>query len=430
MKDPIQENGVVGAGGAGFPAHIKLRAQAETVIVNGAECEPLLYKDRELLLHHSSEVIRGLTISMERLGARRGVIAIKNKYQAAMQFLAPMLPKGTELQWLTDTYPAGDEFILVYDVTNRIVPPGGLPLDVGAVVHNVETLVNIAAEKPVTRKFLTVAGAVQQPVTLQVPVGMAIGEVIQAAGGSTASEFDVLVGGVMMGRLAESMSEPVTKTTSGLVVLPRNHRLIERYRLDWFQINKIGKSACDQCGFCTELCPRFLIGHPIEPHKAMRALGFRQLSDLPIMGTLACCECNLCSLYACPEDLDPKNVCVHDKMMLQEKGLRWLGDPASIQPHGLFRERRVPMRRLKLKLGLDGFNDTGPLVEEPVRTRRVVLPLQQHLGVPCIATVRPGDRVREGDLVAAPPEDKLGANIHASLEGTVRSIEGAVVIEA
>ncbi len=430
MRDSVQENGVVGAGGAGFPAHIKLRARAETVIVNAAECEPLLHKDKELLLRFPSEVIRGLTISMERVGARRGVIAIKNRYQPAMQFLTQKLPTGVQVQWLTDTYPAGDEFILVYDITGRIIPPGGLPLDVGAVVHNVETLVNIAAEKPVTHKFLTVAGAVERPVTLRVPVGMPIGEVIGAAGGTSAVQFDVLVGGVMMGRLAGSTNEPVTKTTGGLIVLPRNHGLIRRYRLDWFQVNKIGKSACDQCGFCTELCPRFLLGHPIEPHRAMRALGFRQESDELIMGTLACCECNLCSLYACPEDLDPRNVCVHDKQILRGRGLRWSGDPADLHAHGLFRDRRIPIRRLKLKLGLDIFNDTGPLVAEPAGTGRVVLPLQQHLGSPCLPAVRVGDRVRAGDLVAAPPEGKLGANIHASIDGTVKSVDGAVVIEA
>ncbi len=430
MKNPVQENGVVGAGGAGFPAHVKLRARAETVIVNAAECEPLLHKDKELLLHYFSEVIRGLTVSMEQVGAKRGVIAVKNKYQPAMQFLAEKLPGSVELQWLTDTYPAGDEFILVYDVTGRIIPPGGFPPDVGAIVHNVETLINIAQEKPVTHKYVTVAGAVENPVTLRVPVGMPVGEVIRAAGGSTEFGFDVLVGGVMMGHLAESMDEPVTKTTGGLIVLPSRHRLIERYRLDWFQVNKIGKSACDQCGFCTELCPRFLIGHPIEPHKAMRALGFRQENDALIMGTLSCCECNLCSLYACPEDLDPRNVCVHDKKILKEKGLRWHGDPSDIHAHSLLPYRRVPIRRLKLKLGLDGFRDTGPLAEQPVSAGRVALPLQQHLGVPCVPTVRCGDRVCTGDLVAVPPEGKLGANIHASIDGTVRSVEGAVIIEA
>jgi Na+-translocating ferredoxin:NAD+ oxidoreductase RnfC subunit len=258
---------------------------------------------------------------------------------------------------------------------------------------------------------------------------MALGEVIRAAGGSKAAQFEVLVGGAMMGRLAGSMSEPVTKTTGGLVVLPRNHRLIGRYRLDWFQVNKIGKAACDQCGYCTELCPRFLIGHPIEPHKAMRALGFRQESDALIMGTLSCCECNLCSLYSCPEDLHPRDVCVHDKRELQEKGFRWAGDPLSVRAHGLFRDRRVPIRRLKLRLGLDGYNDTGPLVSERVRTGRVILPLQQHLGAPCAAGVRAGDRVLEGDLVASPPDGKLGANIHASISGTVKSVDGAVVIE-
>lgn len=398
--------------------------------MNAAECEPLLHKDKELLLHYGEEMLAGLRTAMERVGARRGVIGIKEKYEEVIQALGPLVPREVEIFPLRDVYPAGDEFILVFDVTGRVIPPGGLPLDVGVVVANVETLINVARNRPVTHKYLTVAGAVSEPMTLRVPVGMAVGEVIAVAGGATASPFEVLVGGAMMAHLARGLEEPVTKTAGGLIVLPREHLLVRRYLRSWPAMDRIGKSACDQCSFCTELCPRYLLGHPIEPHKAMRALGFAPDKDRLVMGTLYCCECNLCSLFACPEDLDPKEVCAHDKKSARERGLGWQGRAEDIHPHPLANQRRIPTQRLMAKLGLTPFRNIATLSDHVLSPRRVTIPLQQHVGVPCVPTVRPGESVGEGALIASPPAGKLGANIHASISGRVREIDGEVVIEA
>jgi Na+-translocating ferredoxin:NAD+ oxidoreductase RnfC subunit len=356
-------------------------------------------------------------------------VGIKEKYQKVLSALEPQMPSNVRLHPLMDCYPAGDEFILVYDVTGRVIPPGGLPRDVGCVVANVETLVNIGLDRPVTHKYLTVAGAVRTPVTLRVPVGMPIREAIEAAGGAKVPQFRALLGGVMMARLATGLDEPVTKTTGGIVVLPVSHFLIGWYQQGWKQIERIAKSACDQCRFCTELCPRYLLGHPIQPHRAMAAAGFTGNRERLIAGTLHCCECNLCSLYACPESLDPKNVCVAAKPAAQELKLFWSGDPAAVRPHPLNRERRTPMRRLMAKLGLNEFANVGPLVERTFHPRRVVLPLKQHAGAAAIASVRPGDRVRPGDLLAAPAAGALGARIHASIDGIVREVNTAVIIE-
>jgi Na+-translocating ferredoxin:NAD+ oxidoreductase RnfC subunit len=367
---------------------------------------------------------------MERVGASRAVVGVKEKYDGVIRALAAEVPNDVEVHPLRDTYPAGDEFVLVYDVTGRVIPPGGLPLDVGVLVQNVETLVNLGLARPVTHKYLTVAGAVARPCTLRVPVGVSLGEVVAAAAGPTVPRSAMLVGGAMMGRLASGPDEPVTKTTGGVLVLGEDHPLVARYRAPWTAIERIGRSACDQCSFCTELCPRYLLGHPIEPHRAMRALGFGLDKEPNILGTLSCCECNLCSLFACPEALDPKNVCVQDKAVVRAKGLRWTGDPASIRPHPLFEERRIPMRRLVLRLGLKGFRNEGPLVDEELRPRRVVLPLKQHAGAPSLPVVRPGERVEVGDPVARRPAGGLGADLHASIAGRVLSTDDGVVIEA
>ncbi len=418
----------MGSGGAGFPTSTKLSAKAETFIVNAAECEPLLHKDKELLQHLSGQVLQGLQIAMKMVGASRGVIGIKEKYEDVIESLSRQLPPLVEICPLSDTYPAGDEFILVYEVTGKVIPPGGLPRDVGAVVNNVETLVNIALRKPVTHKYLTVAGAVKEPVTLRVPVGMTYGEVLEAAGGSSVERFEVLVGGIMMAKKVSSLEEVVTKTTGGLIVLPFDHPLLDRYRLEWKHIDRIGKSACDQCGYCTELCPRYLLGHPIEPHKAMRALGFAPEKDRMIMGTLYCCECNLCSLFSCPEALDPKNVCVYDKAIAKENGLRWNGDLTAIVPHPLASERRIPTQRLMSRLGLNVFRNVGPLDEKPLKPGRVSIPLKQHTGTPSHPVVKAGDKVKEGQLIATIPDKALGANVHASITGRVAEVNNAVII--
>src|SRR5208283_5886154 len=162
-----------------------------------------------------------------------GVVAVKEKYTGILSALAGQVGPGVRVFPLTDTYPAGDEFILVHDVTGRVIPPGGLPRDAGAVVVNVETLVNIGLDRPVTHKYLTVAGAVRTPVTLRVPVGTPFSEAIAAAGGATVADYGVLVGGVMMAKAAQSFDEPVTKTTGGLVVLPSSHPLLARHLGKW-----------------------------------------------------------------------------------------------------------------------------------------------------------------------------------------------------
>ena len=426
----IDEHGVVGAGGAGFPTAVKLRSPVATVIVNGAECEPLLHKDKELMQHQSGPMLRGLAAVMRLVSAEQGIIGIKNKYEAVQQALAPRLPRNVRILPLRDTYPAGDEFLLVFDAIGRVIAPGGLPKDVGALVLNVETLVNIGMDQPVTHKYLTVAGAVRTPVTLRAPVGIPIGDLIDAAGGATCGDPSVLLGGAMMGRLAGSLDEPVTKTLGGIVVLPSSHHLASWYRQDRPQVERIGRSACDQCRFCTELCPRYLLGHPIQPHRAMQSLGFDGPGSPMIAGTLYCCECNLCSLYACPENLDPKNICTFSKPLARERRLEWKGDPSTIVTHPLLDARRAPMRRLIAKLGLAAFDNVGPLDDRAFHPPRVVLPLKQHAGAPAIPTVPSGARVTEGDVVAAPSPGALGARLHASISGVVRTVADGIMIEA
>lgn len=436
--DAVYEAGVVGAGGAGFPTHVKLKAQVDTVLLNAAECEPLLHKDKELLKHYAEEVIEGLARAKELVGASQVVVGIKGKYREVIESVRKILPAWGQIVPLSDSYPSGDEFILVYDALGRVIPPGAIPLAVGAVVINVETALNIAraVSSPVVDKFLTVAGAVRQPVTLRVPIGVTIGDCVQAAGGTTVDRPCYLLGGVMMGRFTTDPSVLVDKTLGGIIVLPEDHPLVSRYGQSWNQIVRIGRSACDQCGYCTQFCPRWLLGHPIEPHRAMRSLGFNLVGQSDVAGTVFCCECNVCSLYACPEDLDPKNVCAENKRRLLREGKRWQNppfDPARPQLH--LASRRIPIDRLIHKLGLQRFPNEGPLADRELKPRRVGIPLKQHAGSPCEPVVTVGQQVSRGDVVGRPPvvdgKPALGAPVHASISGAVAAVDKDVVwIEA
>lgn len=425
--DSIETNGVVGAGGAGFPTHVKMKAKARYLILNAAECEPLLHKDKELLINAPDQVIAGMKIAAEMIGASECIIGIKEKYEHVIDDLKRRVPAGFRVHPLRDCYPAGDEFVLTYDCTGRIIPPGGLPIHVGCVVNNVETMFNLAADRPVTHKYLTVTGAVKTPVTLCVPLGVSVGEVIEAAGGPTIDDWTVVLNGVMMGRTCDDLTAPVTKTSGGVYVFPRNHVVPRRLRADAKTINKIGKSACDQCTFCTELCPRYLLGHPIEPHKAMRGLLFAVADMDPlIIGTPYCCECNLCTMIACPEDLDPRRVCIQDKAVVRERGIKWQPS-GQIKAHPMNDARRTPTNRLMTKLGLKQFINKGPLREGVLKTSRVRLPLRQHVGAPAEPVVAVGTTVRAGTLIARVPKDKLGANIHASIAGVISSISNEMI---
>ncbi len=418
----LKQNGVVGAGGAGFPTYAKLKPPIDTLIINGAECEPLLHKDKELLKKHGETILQGMARMRDFVQAKEAVLGIKDKYTDTINLLTPLLPQGVRMHPLGDFYPAGDEFVLVYEVTGNVIPRGGLPIHVGALVMNVETVLNFMLERPVTHKHLTVAGAVNDPKTARVPLGTSFQDVIEACGGASVQDFEVLSGGVMMGRLATDLRVPVTKTTGGLIVFPSDHPLIRKYSRDATEINRIGKSACDQCSFCTELCPRYLLGHPIQPHLAMRSLVFSQEHESFILGAQFCCECNLCTMIACPEDLDPKNVCVMNKQELREHNLSYPEDVEDRPVHGMLEGRRTPLTRLFKKLGLNEFVNKGPFVDVNFSPERVTLPLKQHVGAPAKPIVQEGNRVNKGQMIAECSEEDLGVCIHASIDGTINRI--------
>jgi len=428
IVDKIRDAGIVGAGGAGFPTHVKVNCKAEYVIANGAECEPLLRVDQLIMQHYADKVVAGMEAVMEATGASQGVICLKEHYHDAVDALIKAVQgkKGIRLQLFKSYYPAGDEQQMVYEVTGRVVPTGGLPLDVGAVVNNVSTLVNIADAmngKPVTDKFVTVNGEVGKPITIQVPIGTPVEELIaEAQGPSNREDYTLIIGGPCMGKLTNDWSTPVTKTTGGVLVMKNSHPLICKKTPNIDNDIKLAKAVCCQCSLCTQMCPRNALGLNVQPHKAMRAAANANGDILgEINGLFSCCDCGLCTYYACNFGLSPSRMMQQMKAGLAQKGIR-----PKKEVHGAVDPdialKKVPVSRLISRLGINQYDVMTPFIENGFTANKVHIPLSMHIGAPAVPVVSKGSHVDKGNLIADIKEKALGAKIHASITGTVTDV--------
>lgn len=426
--EAIAASGIVGAGGAGFPTHVKLAGRPEILIINAAECEPLLHKDGEIIRRFTREFVDGCKSAAQLCGASRVIIGIKKKYRETIDVLQPMLDSGIQIARLEDFYPAGDEVTLIYNVTNRIVQPGSLPISCGCTVLNVETALNIGRATPVTQKFLSIAGEVTEPVTLSVPIGTSVKDLLSTVK-ITTSNPAIVLNGVMMGMVDENVSAVVTKRSGGIIILPQDHYIVRTLKRSTSikTVEFLANAACDQCSYCTELCPRFLLGHPVRPELAMRNRQFAGgASGNP--GNVYCCECNLCTLYSCPEHLDPRGACRIEKTALKGSGRSWQGGKTKAHPMGAY--RTVPITRLKQRIGIASYNDHAPLKEIDFHPAKVTILLQQHAGAPAVPCVKAGQRVCIGECIAK-ASGTVSANVHASINGTVTAVTtSTITIEA
>ncbi len=422
----VRAAGVVGAGGGGFPTHVKLSAKADVLIANGAECDALCYSDQALMALHGKEVLDGLLIAAQATSAKRAVLALKRRYDEQVSLfrmhLATPEYRTIELLLLPDVYPVGDEFVLTYEATGRIVPQGGIPIDIGVVVQNVATLYNVAraVERiPVTARMVSVSGEVPRPLVLSAPIGASFSELLRACGLTSLKGLSVLEGGVMMGEVVDPERSYVSKTTSAIVVLPEDSRPIVERSSSLERVFRIAKSVCDQCNFCTELCPRYLLGHRLRPHLMMRRVGFElSLSDGVFAESHYCSECGICSLYACPLEISPRRV----NVFLKERYRRPRTDRLEFEPRPEYEDRRLPTSRLKTRLGVARYDASPPKYTGRLRVNEVNVSLTQHVGEAATAIVSVGDHVKKGDLIADVRRGALGAAVHASIDGRVASV--------
>lgn len=465
--EKIKNAGVIGAGGAGFPSHVKFDAQIDTLIINAAECEPMIHADKQILVNYFDRVYEGMRAAADLTGAGRVVLALKDKYKDAILVIedfkakkGPGLPApgslivpgisaeasgntpgepgsnagfDFEIFKLGNFYPAGDEQVLVYEVTKRIVPEGGIPLMVGVVVTNVETLLNVSNalhDRSVISKFVTINGEVANPMTIEVPVGTPVKSLIDYCGGIKINDWRVLDGGPMMGKLIDENTYAVKKTTKSILVLPTDSIVIEHKIRSVNAAVKRAQAICLSCRMCTDLCPRYLLGHDLFPDEMMKKLYRGQIDESNIqMFDFAnlCCDCGLCELYSCIVDLSARSLFNHIKAELAKSGIKNPHNRKELNINEFRDYRKVPVDRLEKRLEIDKYHDITPLSEFKMVVPQVKLYLSQHLGAPAVPVVKPGDAVSAGVVIAEIPEGKLGAKLHASISGTVTEVTGGYI---
>ncbi len=426
LQEKLRMGGVVGAGGAGFPSYAKLNKNADTIILNCAECEPLLQPHRRLITVHADQILAGLHLVAETVGAKQVYIGVKKTYSKAIAAIQGEIGKYPEMKihYLQEVYPMGDEVVLIYECTGRVVRPGGLPIEQGCIVYNVETMYNIyraaVEDKPVTFKYLTVIGEVTNPITVPVSVGCTFESVVALAGELTCKDPVYFVGGPMMGSI-QPHDGRVTKETNAILVLPQDHPIVMKKRRQTSIDLKRAASICCQCESCTDMCPRHELGHPIDPARFMRSASNEDFQNLnPFLNTFFCSGCGVCEMYACPQDLAPRTL-----IQAYKNGLRGAGVKAprvEADPVGEAREfRKVPEARLMARLGLSRYDLPAPLDDELQPETSVRILLRQHIGAPAIPVVKVGDHVEYRQMIAK-PADGLSVGMHASLPGIVTDV--------
>lgn len=432
LKNIARNNGIVGAGGAGFPAYAKMTDKADTVILNCVECEPLLKLHRQLLATHTEEIIQMLDEVRESFGAKEAVIGIKSEYVTTIKAVEEVLgdfPK-VRICALKPAYPMGDEVVLIYEATGRVIQPGGLPIDENVVVYNVETMYNlyraVHLDIPVTNKLVSIVGEIDHPLTVRVPLGTTVKEAIALAGKVTVEDPVYVMGGPMMGRLGTE-NTVITKTTNAIIILPKDHHVVVRMDKNLEIEKKRASSSCCQCRTCTDMCSRHALGHPIEPHKVMRAVANHDTSDMSVfVNTAYCSGCGICEKYACPQGLSPKSIIQAFKGGLRAAGIKVEKvDPAPVLED---RElRKLPVHRLAARLDLTKYDKPAPFEDTTPTTKLVKIPMSQHIGAPVTPIVSVGDTVKKGQLIGE-PKDGLSVAIHCSIDGVVQKVSDKEVV--
>lgn len=289
----VRDSGIVGMGGAAFPSSVKLTIppgkKAECVLLNGCECEPFLTADYRVMKEKTETVVEGLLIICKALGVNKGYIGIESNKRNLIPLLSSAINKLTdtplEIKVLPERYPQGSEKHLIKSVLNREVPSGGLPIDVGCVVFNVQTALAIREAvcegKPLIERVLTVTGLVKNPKNLLVRIGTPVSKVLEYCGAEIKEGVKIILGGPMMGIQIHTTDIPVMKGTSGILLLPEED-LPEEI------------APCIRCGKCVDACPMRLV--PAELGKYAENKMWNRCMEL---GVSDCIECGCCS-YICP----------------------------------------------------------------------------------------------------------------------------------
>ena len=433
LKNIMRNFGIVGAGGAGFPSYAKLAEGANLLLINGSECEPLLYTDYVILKNEMTAVISGISKVLSHTGIPKALLAVKS-HTAKMLGLSDgeKLADKIYVKELPDVYPIGDEVSLIYESTGRQIKPGKLPISEGVIVYNVETMYNLARAvrfgEPITKKWLTVGGAIDNPTVIKVPIGAKISDIFKKLGIEVNDGYTVLDGGPSMGKVINPTTYSVTKTTKGILILPNDTEAIRARTVSVKMAVARAETACCQCTRCTDMCPRFLLGYPLEPHKMVRtAMGAATVMPEMVISATLCCGCGICESLACSQGISPRAVIENYKALLAKNKLRFNSD-GDYNVRNERDYRMIPYKKWMSALGVTKFDKIADYGGEINDFSRVEIPLSGHIGAPSVPSVIDGDTVKAGDLIAK-AADGLSLPQHASVDGTVTLGINKIIID-
>ena len=434
LVELMKQASVVGAGGAGFPSYAKIADGADTLVVNAAECEPLTYTDLTLMRHHMPEIIRGVEIVLSETGMERGIVGMKTHTGKELGYTdGQVLGKNVTVCLLPDVYPMGDEISLIYETTGRLVQPGALPITQHVIVYNAETVYNIyravTEGAPVTEKWLSIGGDLKQGYIVRVPIGMRISELFEKLG-ITIPEGHVLIdGGPSMGKIIPLSGSVIRKTTKGLLILPDNIPAVVNQNRSPDEQRKIASSVCCQCSRCTELCPRHMLGYPIEPHRMVRSsVSIAKDDPILIQTAQVCCSCGICSVAACCQGISPRAVINEYKGILAKNRVRFNANGKIYHPHPDRENRMMSSERWKELLGVKRFDKEGKFLPDLMKAKEVVIPMSMHIGAPSVPAVNVGDHVTAGQMIAGAAEGALSVPQYASVTGKVTFADAKQII--
>ncbi len=408
----------------------------DTIIVDGTGYKPLLETDRFLLESKPGNILQGLAFLVRTSGAGKAIIAINEAYSNAISGLkaSSEITDRIHVFPIGDFYPAGDECVLVYEATGRIVPEGGTAFDAGCTIIDVESVLNIydavTGGEPVTKKWLTCTGDVRLPSIVRAHIGTPLEDVLDLCGGVKCDDFAVIIGNPLTGRVETDMKAPVEKKTSGITVLSKDHMLVARKKTPLASVIRRSKSISRQDTVYTDLCPRYLLGYDIRVESILNQVHYGQVGtgESVVRGVFLCGECGLCDIYSGTPGRAPGLICAALKKKLIEKGYSPVFPDRMPVAHEMREGRKIPNGRISERLQLDAFSRALMLrVEtEPVL---VEISLRQD-GVLSHPVVSVGERVAEKDIIAGAPVNGREVNVHASISGRVTFIDGERIVIA
>ena len=433
LKNLMREFGIVGAGGAGFPSYAKLAEGADLLVINGAECEPLLHTDYVLLRNEIDMVLTGILEVIAHTSITKAYIGVKaHNVERLGWHDGERLAEGVFVRALPDIYPIGDEISLIYEATGRLIKPGKLPITEGVIVYNVETMYNLGRalrfREPVTMKWLTIGGEVKAPTVIKAPIGIKVSELFERLNVAVPEGYTVIDGGPSMGTVINPRTYCINKTTKGLLILPDTTQAAMSRKTNVKMAVARAETACCQCTRCTDLCPRNLLGYPIEPHKMVRtAMGAAEAMPTMVLSATLCCGCGVCESLACNQGISPKAVIENYKKVLAKNKLRFdIEGNYSVKPEREY--RMLPYKKWMSVLGISRFDKDADFSGEMKDFSRVEILLTRHIGKPSIPVVKDGDYVSEGELIAEAAEG-LSLPQHASMSGRVTLGTDKIIID-